>query len=132
MGFAKGSTHPTTFVYPTGKSLNPVQPPLQKYFCSRLTQITSISPAVLSHRGAARDRHERGAGCGGRGSVGRVRGSQGRLSWACERTKGAQTNGANADGEVVWSWHPLLVLNRRRQVARPGLTNLNPPMTVAT
>jgi hypothetical protein len=25
-----------------------------------------------------------------------------------------------ADGEVVWSWHPLLVLNRRRQVGPTG------------
>jgi hypothetical protein len=25
-----------------------------------------------------------------------------------------QTNDAEAYGEVVWSWHPLLVLNRRR------------------
>jgi len=33
----------------------------------RLTQISRISPAVPSHRGAARDRHGRGAGCGGRG-----------------------------------------------------------------
>ena len=32
----------------------------------RLTQISHITPAVPSHRGAARDRHERGAGCGGR------------------------------------------------------------------
>jgi hypothetical protein len=31
----------------------------------------------LTHRGAFRGRHERGLGCGGRGSVGRVRGSQG-------------------------------------------------------
>jgi hypothetical protein len=45
----------------------PVQPRLQKYFHSLLTQITCISPAVPSHRGAARDRHERGAGCDGRG-----------------------------------------------------------------
>jgi hypothetical protein len=44
----------------------PVQSCLQKYFRSRLTQITSISPAVPPHRGAYRDRHERGAGCGGR------------------------------------------------------------------
>jgi hypothetical protein len=36
----------------TGKSVNPVQPPLQKYFCSSLTQITSISPTVPPHRGA--------------------------------------------------------------------------------
>jgi hypothetical protein len=82
---------------PTGKSVNPVQPHLQKYFWSRLTQITSIAPAVSSPRGAYRDRHGRGMGCGGRGSVGRVRGLQGRLSWACERTKRARTNGANAE-----------------------------------
>ena len=43
-----------------------VQSPLQKYFRFLLTQITCLSPAVLSHRGAARDRHGRGAGCGGR------------------------------------------------------------------
>ena len=44
-----------------------VQSPLQKYFRSRLTQITSISAAVPPLRGAYRDRHGRGAGCGGRG-----------------------------------------------------------------
>ena len=37
----------------------PVQPHLQKYFCSRLTRIKSISLTVLSHRGAFRDRHGR-------------------------------------------------------------------------
>src|ERR1700687_2810652 len=62
----------------------PVQSHLQKYFRSRLTQITSISAAVSSHRGAYRDRHGRGAGCGGREQRG-------------------LTNGADADGEVVWS-----------------------------
>ena len=45
---------------------------LQKYFPSRLTQITSLIRPVLSHRGAYRDRHGRGMGCGGRGSVERV------------------------------------------------------------
>jgi len=50
----------------------PVQPHFQKYFRSRLTQIKSISSAVPSPRGAYRDRHGRGAGCGGRGSVGRA------------------------------------------------------------
>jgi len=40
-----------------------VQPRPQKYSCSRLTQITSISLAVpAQHRGAFRDRHERRAG----------------------------------------------------------------------
>ncbi len=37
----------------------PVQPLLQKYFASPLTQITSKSHIVLSHRGAFRDRHGR-------------------------------------------------------------------------
>src|ERR1700722_19236233 len=44
-----------------------VQPLLQKYFRSLLKQITCLSHAVSSHRGAVRDRHGRGAGCGGRG-----------------------------------------------------------------
>jgi hypothetical protein len=44
-----------------------VQSRLQKYFRSRLTQITCISLAVSSHMRAYRDRHGRGAGCDGRG-----------------------------------------------------------------
>ena len=56
---------------PTGKSprqfIDPsVQPPLQKYSDFPKTQITCITFPVLSHRGAARDRHGRGTGCGGR------------------------------------------------------------------
>jgi hypothetical protein len=46
-----------------------VQPLPQKYSCSLLTQITSISASVPSHRGATRDRHGRGTGCGGRGGA---------------------------------------------------------------
>jgi len=30
-----------------------------------------------------------------------------------ERLTCAQTNGADADGEAVWSWHPLLVSSWR-------------------
>jgi hypothetical protein len=44
----------------------PVQLPLKKYSGFPKEQITSYILAVPSHRGAARDRHERGAGCGGR------------------------------------------------------------------
>ena len=44
----------------------PVEPLVQKYSYFHPTQIKSISLAVLPHRGAARDRHGRGAGCGGR------------------------------------------------------------------
>jgi hypothetical protein len=49
-----------------------VQSCLQKDFRSRSTQIRTISLAVSSQGGAYRDRHGRGAGCGGRGSVGRA------------------------------------------------------------
>ena len=38
-----------------------------------------------------------------------------------ERPNGAQTNEAFADGKTVWSWHPLLVLSRRRRVGPTGL-----------
>src|SRR5436309_8307803 len=90
-----------------------VQPHFQKYFRSRLTQIKSITRAVPPHRGADRDRHGRGAGCGGRGSVGRVRDRRaGRKTR--ERSNGVLTNDADADGKAVWSWHPLLVSSWRR------------------
>src|SRR5713101_1101835 len=98
-----------------------VQPHLKKYFCSGLTQISSLSRAVLSHRGACA-RHERGAGCGGRGSVRRCQGMAGRVDKARELTNGTQTNDALADGEAVWFWHPLLVLSSRRLVGPTGQT----------
>jgi hypothetical protein len=45
----------------TGKSVNPVQPRLQKYFASPQTQISNISLTVPSHRGAlARSSRTRG------------------------------------------------------------------------
>ena len=58
-------------------------------------------------------------GCGGRGSVGAQMESQGGINSVSE--PGALTDGAEADGEVVWSWHPLLVLNLRRFVNPTGL-----------
>src|ERR1700730_7167775 len=42
----------------------------------------------------------------------------GSFIWTCERSNGELTNGACADGKAVWSWHPLLVSNSRRQ-SRP-------------
>jgi hypothetical protein len=52
-------------------------------------------------RGAYHDRHERGMGCGGRGSARAHEMIAGRVSR--ERSQCAQTNDAEADGEVVWS-----------------------------
>src|SRR6266478_2623240 len=68
-----------------------VQPLLQKYFPSRLTQIRCISKPSRPTRGAYRDRHGRGAGCGGRGSVGRCQGMAGRVDKARELTNGTRT-----------------------------------------
>ena len=47
-----------------------VQPLLKIYSGFPKTQITSISVPFRPTRGAYRDRHGRGAECGGRGSVG--------------------------------------------------------------
>ena len=81
----------------------PVQPLLQKYFVSGLTQISSLIRAVPSRQeGRIARRHERGAGCGGRGSVRRCQGMAGRVDKARELTNGTRTNDALADGEVVW------------------------------
>src|SRR5258706_11986085 len=62
----------TTYPAWSGKSANLVQSRFEKYSCSLHTQITSISTAVSSPRGAYRDRHGRGMGCGGRSSVRRA------------------------------------------------------------
>ena len=42
---------------------------MKKYSCFVLTQITSLISPSRPTRGAYRDRHGRGAGCGGRGSA---------------------------------------------------------------
>jgi hypothetical protein len=85
----------------TGKSHAPranlqikVQPFLEKYFASAVGQITPTSSPVPSLGGAARDRHGRGAGRGGRGSVGAQRGRRAVLR-ARERFHSVQTNGAD-------------------------------------
>src|SRR5712664_407485 len=52
----------------------------EKYFCSHLPQINSRTVAVSPTTGAYRDRHGRGMGCGGRGSVRRATWLQGGLA----------------------------------------------------
>ena len=54
-----------------------VESRLKKYFRFRPPQITSRTFRIPPHRGAYRDRHGRGVGCGGRGSVLRAMGLQG-------------------------------------------------------
>jgi len=79
----------------------PVQFHLQKYSSSCLTQITSISPAVPSHRGAFRDRHGRWNGMRWTRQRWAREVMAGRVSR--ERSLGARTTDVAADGEVVWS-----------------------------
>ena|ERR1700730_15759559 len=49
----------------------------------------------------------------------------GQADKAFERSTGAQTNDANAYGEVVWSWHPLLMSSLRRCVGPTGLRQIS-------
>ena len=74
-------------------SKNAVHTQSQKYSASRLTRLKSTTPAIPSHkRGVSRSSRTLGTGCDGRGSV--------------RRANSARTNGADAYGEVVWSWRP--------------------------
>jgi hypothetical protein len=93
---------------------NLVYPPRKKYFAFAVGQISATSSRhPTPTQGAFRDRHERGEGSGGRGSVGRVS-VAGRADEACERSTGVPTNDVAAYGKAVWSWHPLLVSSWRR------------------
>src|SRR6266700_1248512 len=94
-------------------------------------RITATSLAIPSRkRGASRIVTDVGMGCGGRGSVARAR--DGRASEPRELSKRAKTNGAEADGKSVWSWHPLLVSSRRRRVGPTGKGHVvNSPATEA-
>jgi hypothetical protein len=68
----------------TGKSVILCPPPFPKTFAFLSKANHFISRAVSLPKGAYRDRHERGAGCGGRESI-------------------ARRANTYADGEVVWS-----------------------------
>jgi hypothetical protein len=47
-------------------------------------------------------------------------------------SRARKTNGAEADGKSVWSWHPLLVSSRRRRVGPTGCGHVvNSPATEA-
>src|SRR5258705_4722249 len=56
--------------------------------------------------GAYRDRHGRGAGCGGRGSI--------------RRANASRTYDAEAYGQVVWFWRPRVGVKSARRSAGDG------------
>jgi hypothetical protein len=60
-------------------------------------------------------------GCGGRGKAGRAEMMAGRVEQTCERSGARDERRLRADGEAVWSWHPLLVSSRAEVLrAQPG------------
>src|ERR1700736_5614895 len=111
MGFA--GAHPIVLridnktaqvICPSGGLLTGVSSPLCKNI-SVSTPPKSHLELFASHptRGAYHDRHERGVGCGGRGSVWRAMGSQGEFLGTCERSPSTLTRDVAADGKIVWS-----------------------------
>ena len=110
----------------------PVYPARKKYFAFAVGQISATSSRhPTPTRGAFRDRHERGEGSGGRGSV-VARERAGRADEACERSTGVPTNGAVAYGKAVWSWHPLLVSSWRRFLGPTGFRRTANPLVTVT
>ena len=98
--------------YPTGKSLPlisylSVQPLRQKYSAFQKSQISSYLRRSRPTRGAYPDRQRRGAGCGGRGSVGRAGESQGGINSVSDQTARRRT-ALLAYGKIVWTRRPLL------------------------
>src|SRR5258708_15855973 len=89
-----------------------VQPRLQKYSASRLTQITSISPAIPSHTEGrfARSSRTLGTGCSGRCSVRRARMRAGRMML----TRTAKSCGPDAPTLASsWRSYPLTTVARK-------------------
>jgi hypothetical protein len=113
----------------------PCPVPLAKIFrfARRANQTYKLRRPVLQ-RGALAIVTNVGAGCGGRGSVGCGTRLQGGVP-VSNRHHARRTTPKPGDafwrrrvaayGKTVWSWHPLLVLNRRRfSQAQPGSQNL--------
>jgi hypothetical protein len=104
-----------------------VQPSLEKYPAFTLAKINSISPAVSSHRGAARDRHGRGAGRGGRATASaRNRGRRAVLQ-ACEQLTACRRTGVLRTAKSFGPDAPTLASSfAETPHARPGVTRQYP------
>jgi hypothetical protein len=98
--------------HPWGKSAKSCQVLSVKIFLFSEDPNHFTSIAIPFRRGALAIVTNVGTGCGGRGSFG-AQGDR-RAGFARERLTARKTNGADAYGKTVWSWHPLLVSSRRR------------------
>ena len=110
----------------------PVQSLPQKQFPSRSPQISTKIRAVSSlTRGVSRSSRTRDGMRWTRQRRAREVCSQGGSS--VSESTARKTNGADAYGKTVWSWHPLLVpsLAETRR-AQPGLDQIVNPQTTVT
>src|SRR3954464_9532052 len=128
----------------------PVQPRSKKYSASTLGQITAITPPIHpGKRGVSRSSRTRGwmrwtqrrrARSWSQGGFSRERSyvsADDRRFKALSSTSHRQLAGCVAGegaayGEVVWSWHPML-MSKPAEMRRPdrAQTSLNPLATVA-
>jgi hypothetical protein len=91
-----------------------VQSCLKKYSAMLVGQIISTtSRHPVPNEGRIAIVTDVGTGCGGRGSVARATWLQGGFN-SVSNERRARRATQRADGEVVWSWHPLLMSSRRR------------------
>jgi hypothetical protein len=80
-----------------------VQPCYEKYSASAFAKINFISPLVSSPEGRLAIVTDAGRDAVDAAASARKWNSRAGPYRACEQSSGAQMNGANADGEVVWS-----------------------------
>jgi hypothetical protein len=107
-----------------------VASPGAKYFSLRKSEIVVPFRTSRSHKRGVGHRHERWAGCGGRGSAGRASVIAGQV-FACERSGSRKTSGAASGRQNRVVLAPVAgVKSAEVRKARPGWQNLNPPATV--
>jgi hypothetical protein len=111
-------------ICPTGKSVNYLSSPLCKNISVFAAPKSPLHPSPSRpHEGRIRIVRDAGwdaVDAAASGEQVNCRAGFG-LSQTRERSNGALTNGAEADGKAVWSWHPLLMLSLRRCVGPTGL-----------
>jgi hypothetical protein len=136
---------------PTGKSKNPVQPFREKYSAFRFGRNRNRADSIPSHtRGVSRSSRtrdgtrwtrQRRARNGIAGRVYPVSDQPARGRTALQRLRQTSAGGTwpveglakvAADGEVVWSWHPLLMSSWRRCVGPTGLRQAFNPLPTVT
>ena len=66
-----------------------------------------------------------GMGCGGRGGIVHATGWRGGLFGLVSDPRGVRTGGAEAYGEVVWSWRLMVGVKSREKASRPDRARIS-------